>query len=334
MPTTPGGSTSAADAPGGEGAFDLLGRFERHLRAERGRSPHTVRAYAGDVRALLDFAAAAGVSEPCDITLPVLRAWLAEAAGRGAARASTARRAAAVRAFFRWATRSGHLPSDPSTRLVSPRRNRTLPTVLRAEQVRSLVEGRAAAGPVAGAGAGDPPPATATDDVETALRLRDRALLELLYASGLRVGELVALDVDDVDLDERTVRVLGKGNKERVVPVGIPARDAVRAWVRRGRPILAAQRAGAALFVGRRGSRLDQRRVRETVHAAAAETGVPDLAPHALRHSAATHLLDGGADLRVVQELLGHASLGTTQIYTHVSAQRLRDAYSQAHPRA
>lgn len=325
--------------------------FVRHLDAERGRSPHTVRGYRQDVTALLDFARSASATDDgmSALTLPVLRAWLAEGAHRGAARATTARRSAAARAFSRWAAREGHLETDVAARLMSPKRGRTLPGVLRPDQVETLLDPAATASAderrEAGAsrtsvvgepGAADTPtPSTPGDDpTARAVGLRDAALLELLYATGCRVGELVALDIDDVDLDERTARVVGKGDKERVVPFGIPARDAVRTWLADGRSRLVTGRSGAALFLGVRGGRLDARRVREVVHGAAADRGLPDLSPHGLRHSAATHLLEGGADLRAVQELLGHATLSTTQIYTHVSTDRLIRSYTRAHPRA
>ncbi len=178
-------------------------------------------------------------------------------------------------------------------------------------------------------------PEPAEDDPLTlAKELRDQALLEVLYATGIRVSELCGLDVDDVDRERRTIRVLGKGGRERVVPLGLPALDAVDAWRVRGRPILVCGRSGPALFLGVKGGRIDQSAVRRVVHARLGEAGVTDMGPHGLRHTAATHLLEGGADLRSVQELLGHASLGTTQIYTHVSIERLRAAYQQAHPRA
>lgn len=304
----------------------LLAEFETHLLIERGRSPHTVRAYIGDARSLLGHAAADG-ADAQSLTLPLLRSWLADGAARGAARSSIARRSASARAFTRWATRTGNLPVDVGARLASPRRGRTLPTILRADAAADLVTA-----PDRDLGNDD-----ADDQVkapERALRLRDRAVLEMLYGTGVRVGELVGLDIDDVDLSERTARVLGKGAKERTVPVGIPARDAVRGWLEHGRSHCAGERSGPAIFLGVRGGRLDQRRVREIVHAAARAGGLPDISPHGLRHSAATHLLDGGADLRAVQELLGHASLSTTQIYTHVSTERLRRSYAQAHPRA
>lgn len=297
---------------------ETLAAFERHLAAERGRSPHTVRAYVGDLTALADALERAGVPELSEVGINDLRTWLAEQSEAGAARSTIARRAAAARTFFRWAVRTGLLEADPALRLVSPGRGRHLPEVLRADQATGLMELAA----------------VASDDADP-VHLRDRAALELLYASGVRVGELVGLDVDDLDLDRRTVQVLGKGSKERTVPFGAPAADALSGWLEQGRPQLVTARSGAALFLGRRGGRVDARQIRAAVHDLLAHLpDAPDLGPHGLRHSAATHLLEGGADLRTVQELLGHASLSTTQIYTHVSVERLRAAYRQAHPRA
>ncbi len=298
-------------------ALPVLVAFERHLRSERGQSKHTVRAYSSDVANLLSFAAGRGVDTPTDLDLADLRAWLAELSRDGAARATVARRAAAARAFLRWATRTGQIDTDPSLRLIAPRRNATLPGVLRQGEAAQLLE-------VAAVAADDDDP----------IHVRNRAVLELLYASGIRVGELVALDVDDLDLGVDVVRVMGKGSKERSVPFGIPARRALELWLG-ARRSHATSASGAALFLGRRGRRVDPRQVREVVHQLLAHVpDAPDLGPHGLRHSAATHLLEGGADLRIVQELLGHASLATTQIYTHVSLDRLRASYEQAHPRA
>jgi integrase/recombinase XerC len=303
----------------GQHAFDeAVEGFARHLGAERGRSEHTRRAYVGDVRALLAFAAAQGVRGLGDLTLTDLRSWLGRLDESGASRATIARRAASARSFLRWAHRTGRIDADPSLRLVAPRRARTLPGVLRQEEAGELLA-------VAGVAADDDDP----------VHLRDRAVLELLYASGIRVGELAALDLDDVDHEQCLVRVMGKGAKERTVPFGAPAADALAAWLGRGRPRLATGSSGPALFLGRRGRRVDPRQVRSVVHALLRHVPeAPDLGPHGLRHSAATHLLEGGADLRMVQELLGHASLSTTQIYTHVSVERLKRSYDQAHPRA
>jgi integrase/recombinase XerC len=297
---------------------DAVEQFARHLRSERGRSPHTERAYVGDVRALLDFAVRRGATDLDAVTLPLLRSWLASLTAAGRSRSTIARRAAAARTFCGWATRTGRLQRDPAVRLTAPRRDRTLPGVLAQQQAADLLH-------VAEVAADDGDP----------LHLRDRAALELLYASGIRVGELVGLDVDDVDLDRRVLTVVGKGDKQRVVPFGLPAATAVLAWLQEGRPRLVTAESGAALLLGRRGRRADPRQVRAAVHELLRHVvDADDLGPHGLRHSAATHLLEGGADLRAVQELLGHATLATTQIYTHVSVERLKATYEQAHPRA
>lgn len=289
--------------------------FARYLRAERGLSENTVRAYLGDLAGLLDYAADVGAGEPAEIDLDVLRGWLARQHAAGLSRATLARRIAAARAFSTYAHRAGLLPADPGQLLSSPKQTRDLPRVLDQSEAARLMD----------------QPAPAGDPVS----LRDRAVLELLYGAGMRVGELCGLDVDDVDGARRTVRVLGKGDRERTVPVGIPAMDAVTAWLRAGRPALITGKSGPALLLGVRGGRLHPTTARKVVHRRAAQAGgIPDLAPHGLRHSAATHLLEGGADLRSVQEILGHASLRTTQLYTQVSAERLRKAYRQAHPRA
>jgi integrase/recombinase XerC len=255
-----------------------------------------------------------------ELDLSVLRDWLAAMSASGSARNSLARRAASARTFTIWLYRTGRADTDVGVRLRSPRSDHTLPGVLRQEQIAQVLQ--AAQARVEGTD-GDP------------LGLRDLAMLELLYATGVRVGELCRLDVDDVDRDRRTVRVMGKGAKERVVPFGIPARSALESWLGRGRPVLTRATGTPALFLGRRGGRIDQRQVRQMVHEAAeAVDGIPSIGPHGLRHTAATHLLDGGADLRSVQELLGHATLTSTQTYTHVSVERLRGSYRQAHPRA
>jgi integrase/recombinase XerC len=296
---------------------EAVDAYERHLALERNRSPHTVRAYVGDVVGFLDHVARLGGRAPDDLDLALLRGWLGVLRARGASRATMARRSAALRTFTAWALASGRTATDAGRQLASPRTRRTLPPVLRADEAERLV----------------------TTDTEPELpepvRLRDRAVVELLYAGGIRVSELVGLDIDDLDRDRRLLRVLGKGNKQRTVPYGRPADDAVGEWLRHGRPALATTASGAALLLGVRGGRIDPRAVRTIVHRrAAAVPGAPDIGPHGLRHSAATHLLEGGADLRSVQEVLGHASLATTQIYTHVSVERLRRSYQQAHPRA
>ncbi|WP_326569347.1 tyrosine recombinase XerC [Amycolatopsis rhabdoformis] len=306
--------------PAGERA--LVAEYERHLALERGLSQHTVRAYVGDVVSLLGFLTAAEDDGPArtlaDLDIGLLRAWLAGQRTDGAGRTTLARRAAAARTFTAWAHRQGALPQDPGGRLAAPRAHRTLPGVLRADQAGELMHAAAK-----GAEQRDP------------VALRDRAVVELLYASGIRVSELCGLDVGAVDFGRRVVSVIGKGDKERTVPFGVPAAEALSEWLEAGRPELAGAKSEQALFLGVRGSRLDPRAVRRVVHeAVSAVPGALDMGPHGLRHSAATHLLEGGADLRSVQELLGHATLATTQLYTHVTVDRLKAIHDRAHPRA
>jgi integrase/recombinase XerC len=335
-PTAPparGASPGPAPLPAGLDA--ALDAFRHHIEAERGLSRHTVRAYLGDIAALLAHAAAAGAAGPADLGIGNLRAWLAAQHGRGQSRATLARRAAAARAFTAFAHARGLMPSDPGPLLGMPRIPRRLPEVLRQDQVAAVLAASAAAAADGPPGPSAPPGPNGPPGQEAALALRDTAIVELLYATGIRVSELCGLDLGDLDEERRTVRVLGKGNRERTVPAGIPAVKAVAAWARSGRPALVTPGSGYALFLGARGRRLDPRTARRVVHAClAAVPGTPDSGPHGLRHAAATHLLEGGADLRSVQEILGHASLTSTQIYTHVSIERLQSAYRQAHPRA
>lgn len=290
----------------------LLG-FERHLAGERGRSPHTVRGYIGDVVSLCDHATRSGQTDLEQLDVRTIRSWLARLRTAGASRATLARRAAAARVFCAWAYRDGLVSSDPGQLLVSPKGARELPSVLRADQAAALMD---------------------VPRQESPVGTRDQLVVELLYATGVRVSELCGLDLDSVDQTRRVVRVLGKGQKERSTPYGAPAQAALEAYLTRGRPALAHEASGPALLLGARGRRLDPRTVRRVLRQRGAEAGTPQVSPHKLRHSAATHMLEGGADLRSVQELLGHASLGTTQLYTHVSAERLRRVYQQAHPRA
>lgn len=297
-----------------------LDAFTRHLELERARSPHTVAAYRSDISDLLRFVYGpdAGQGDPGELSLTALRAWLAEATAAGAGRATIARHAAAARTFSAWAARQGLLDGDPAARLASPKVANEVPTVLSPGDAARLLDAarEAAAGPEA--------PATV---------VRDWAAFELTYAAGLRISEVTGLDLRSIESATRTVRVRGKGDKERVVPYGIPAERALAAWLGR-RDELATSSSGGALFLGARGGRLDPRTLRGALHRLAARAGVKDLAPHGLRHSAATHLLEGGSDLRTVQEMLGHTSLATTQRYTHVTPERLRAAFAQAHPRA
>jgi integrase/recombinase XerC len=297
----------------------VLEEFDEYLAMQRGRSEHTRRAYLGDLRSLFAFLAerAPGASL-AELSVPLLRSWLAAQSAAGAARTTLARRTSAVKTFTAWALRNGLIEGDPATRLQVPKARRTLPAVLRQDQALEAMDAA-----TSGAQQGDP------------LALRDRLIVELLYATGIRVSELCGLDIDDLDSSRRLLRVLGKGNKQRTVPFGEPALHAVKAWLSEGRPELATATSGPALLVGARGRRLDPRQARTVVHqTVAAVAGAPDIGPHGLRHSAATHLLEGGADLRVVQELLGHSTLATTQLYTHVSVARLRAVHDQAHPRA
>ncbi|WP_460515547.1 tyrosine recombinase XerC [Flindersiella endophytica] len=311
MTATPGDEVRSVRS---EAAASVLAEFERHLAAERNLSAHTVRAYLGDIESLL-----VHISEDvAQLDLASLRSWLGRMQASGKARTTLARRAAAARTFTAWAHRRGLLDGDPGALLGSPKAHRDLPPVLKQADVRRLLE-----------------IAVLASDDGSPVGVRDRAILELLYATGVRVGELTGLDVDDIDDERRVIRVLGKGNKQRTVPYGVPAEQALEEWLTRGRPKLVRVGSGPALFLGARGGRIDQRAVRRLVHTRLADVpDAPDLGPHGLRHTAATHLLDGGADLRSVQEMLGHASLATTQIYTHVSAERLRKVYQQAHPRA
>lgn len=300
------------------GLADAADGFRRYLTGERARSPHTVRAYIADVESLLGHAASEGVEDPGGIDLGTLRRWLGGQSQSGMSRSTLARRSATARAFTAWALREELIEVDPALRLKAPKREQSLPGVLHQQQVSRVLTDLEAAAADGGA-----------------VPLRNRAMVELLYATGVRVGELAGMDVDDLDPDRRTLRIVGKGNKERTVPYGLPAAVAVDDWLRRGRPRLATEASGPALFLGLRGKRVDQRQVRAVVSALLAALGdTSATGPHALRHSAATHLLDGGADLRAVQEILGHSSLATTQLYTHVSVDRLRRSYQQAHPRA
>lgn len=305
------------EAPVGYAA--VLEEYAEHLALERGRSEHTRRAYLTDLRQLFAFLDERAPGGGLDaLNLPTLRAWLAAQAAAGAARTTLARRTSAVKTFTAWAVRKGLLSADPATRLQMPKARRTLPAVLRQDQAVAAMTAADL-----GAREGDP------------LAVRDRLIVELLYSTGIRVGELCGLDVDDVDTSRRVLRVLGKGNKQRTVPFGAPAQTALTDWLERGRPALVGSGSGPALLLGPRGRRLDPRQARTVVHqTVAAVDGAPDIGPHGLRHSAATHLLEGGADLRVVQEILGHSSLATTQLYTHVTVARLRAVHDQAHPRA
>ncbi len=330
--------------------------FTTYLSAERGFSAHTVRSYGSDLARLMEFAVPRGAVAAADIDLELLRDWLWHASSEGLAKSTLARRAAVSRSFTAWLTRTHATPMDAAIRLKAPKRDHHLPRVLTRAQIGVILDSASAR-----AQTGDP------------IALRDLAIIELLYASALRVSELTGLSTGDVDLGRLTVRVLGKGSKERTVPFGIPAKNSMVDYLERARPVLvnsmgpnsgvskagapkagapnsgapnfvalnsgvlnvAAPKVAAPVFVGARGDRLTSRTVYELVSKLLALVpGSGGSGPHTFRHTAATHLLDGGADLRAVQEMLGHASLGTTQLYTHVSAERLKESYRVAHPRA
>lgn len=309
------------DRPG-PGLEPAIAAWSDHLRLERNLSLHTHRAYVGDLHDLAAYLAARGTGDWSLVGHRELRTWLADLHRRGAQRTTVARRATAARVFFAWAVDVGRLDADPAAGLKSPQADRVLPPTIdrgTVDAVFAALETRVV---------------DAENAVEHAVALRDRAIVEVLYAAGIRVGELCGLDRTGIDHDRGLLHVRGKGDKERATPLGGPAARALDAWLAR-RDVLARPPADDAVFVGERGARVDPRVVRRVVHAALdAAPDAPDLGPHGLRHAMATHLLEGGADLRSVQEILGHASLGTTQIYTHVTNERLRDAFRQAHPRA
>jgi len=297
----------------------LIAAFTRHLEVERSLSVHTIRAYIGDLESLLNHLETIGVTDISQLELVHLRSWLANQQVKGGARTTLSRRAVSVRLFTKWAVKNKCLAKDVAATLATPKGHRTLPEVLDIADAKTAMDSLA----------------TRASEEETPISLRDVAMVELLYATGARVAELCGLDVSDIDYDRQTIRVLGKGNKERTIPLGNPAMKALNVWLKEGRDSIKNSLSGNAVFIGARGKRIDQRTVRTVVYnALQAIEGIERMGPHALRHSAATHLLEGGADLRTVQEILGHASLATTQIYTHVSTERLQKAFKQAHPRA
>jgi integrase/recombinase XerD len=313
-------SPAEAEARLARGLVRLAERFLDHLAVERGVAPNTVTAYRRDLRLYLTYLAEQGIDEPQGVGERDISGFLATlrereyAPGKRYSSATVARVLAAVRGFHRFLVREGVSAADPAEPVGSPRVPRSLPRALSLEDVELLL--------------GAVPP-------DGAIGARDHAILELLYAAGLRISELTALDVDDLDLDDATVRCIGKGSKERIVPVGRAAVDALRRYLTQARPALAKSASGPAAFLNARGTRLTRQGSWKLLkkHAASARLR-RRISPHTLRHSFATHLLDGGADIRVVQELLGHASVSTTQIYTKVSRERLREVYDSAHPRA
>ncbi len=308
-------STQTSPLP--PGWSEPIEQFVFHVRHERGLAEATIAAYAADLRQLASFCASFGMVGVDEVSPQVLRRFLGALGTAGAARTTLARKGAALRGFFGYLRHRGALSEDPAAYLGTPKAGRRLPRVLRRDQVRALME---------------------APHTRTPLGRRDRALLELLYGSGARVAEVVRLNVGDVAGESATLRLHGKGDKDRVVPLGEYARAALRDWLELGRPqLLAARNSNAielALFLGSRGGRLGNRQARTVVEHHAHRAGLGHVTPHTLRHSYATHLLEGGADLRSVQELLGHAALSTTQTYTHLSNEHLRSSYDRAHPRA
>ena len=289
----------------------IVDRFNSYLNQERSLSDNTIRAYIGDLESLISHLMAMGLQDISALNISHLRNWLANQQSKGASRTTLSRRATSIKLFTKWATKESLIPTDVGANLATPKAHRILPEILdviSADLAMQSLE-------------------TLAEESGELTAIRNLAMVEMLYASGARVSELCGLNLNDIDYDRQTIRVIGKGNKERVIPIGRPAMAALEKWLA-VRPQLASEKSGAAIFLGARGKRIDQRQVREVVYKTI------ELGPHALRHSAATHLLEGGADLRTVQEILGHASLSTTQIYTHVSAERLHSAFKQAHPRA
>lgn len=297
--------------------FRLVAEFVSYLNAAKGYSLNTQRAYQSDLSEFLEHLATLGRNQTQEIQLDDFRDWLFQISEAGAAKSTLVRKAAAARSFSSWAFRQGHLTQDLGLRLKSAKTSRTLPKVVSRESLAEIFEQLEV-----GAKSGE------------SSKIMQWLAIELLYASGMRVSELVGLNLDSVDQTRQLLLVTGKGNKQRMVPYGAPASRALDAWLSQGRPKVATEKSGSALLVSEKGGRVGVRQIYGLVAALLAKTPTGAAGPHTLRHTAATHLLDGGADLRAVQELLGHANLGTTQIYTHVSIERLKQGYEQAHPRA
>ena len=295
----------------------LIAQYEEHLALVRNLSDNSIRGYVGDLESFLAHMEKLNVLEFKDLTIEHIRSWLANLQTTGVARSTLTRRIVSIRAFTNWAAANGWLTSDLGAKLAVPKAHRTLPEILNVDEAAQVLKALEV---------------KAGEEV-TAINLRDLAMLEVLYASGIRVSELCGLNLGDIDQSRNTLSVIGKGDRQRVVPLGIPAIKALLNYLSNGRSEFLNNKSADAVFLGTRGKRIDQRTVREVVYEAMKAVGAT-MGPHGLRHSAATHLLEGGADLRTVQEILGHASLATTQIYTHVSPERLQSAYKQAHPRA
>ena len=296
---------------------ELIAQYEEHLVLVRNLAENSIKGYVSDLESFLKHMEKLHIDEFSQLELTHIRSWLAELQGAGVARSTMARRIVSIRAFTYWAASQGWLKSDLGAELAIPKPHRTLPEVLDLTDTETVLASMQ----------------MRVDEEPTPLTIRDLAMIEVLYATGIRVSELCGLDLRSIDESRNTLRVMGKGSKERVVPMGVPAVQALNNYLSHARPALATEKSGSAVFLGSRGNRIDQRTVREVVYEAMAAVG-SKMGPHGLRHTAATHLLEGGADLRTVQEILGHSSLSTTQIYTHVSPDRLQKAFDNAHPRA
>jgi integrase/recombinase XerC len=296
---------------------ELIAKYEEHLALVRNLADNSIKGYVSDLDSFLKHMDLLGITEFSKLELTHIRSWLANLQSTGASRATMARRIVSIRAFTYWAASQGWIPSDLGAQLAIPKPHRTLPEVLDIADTQKVIESMQ----------------VRMDENPTPVTIRDLAMVEVLYASGIRVSELCGLDIRSIDQERNTLQVLGKGKKERVVPLGIPAMNALQNYLANARPHLVTVKSESAVFLGSRGKRIDQRTVRGAVYEAMGAVG-SHMGPHGLRHTAATHLLEGGADLRTVQEILGHSSLATTQIYTHVSPERLQKAYKDAHPRA
>lgn len=304
--------------------MSLIDDYIDYVRANKGLGERTQKAYVSDILQCLAWCNRHGFNNISELTTDDLRSWMADES-RSHARSSLARKVVAVRGFFAWCQHVEYISGNPAEILMTPKIKNMLPSVLDEYQAESLMNNVDSKANVS----------TSCPKNQKAVGLRNAAILELLYATGIRVGELTSLNIQDINFSSHTIKVTGKGNKQRVVPFGVPAYKALSAWISKdGREILLRNSVEEAVFLGTRGKRIDQRLVRQIVHDEAKSAHVPDISPHALRHSAATHMLNGGADLREVQELLGHSSLNTTQRYTHVSIESLKRKYSQAFPRA
>jgi len=296
---------------------ELVAKYEEHLALVRNLADNSIRGYVSDLESFLAHIDKLGITEFSELKITHIRSWLANLQSTGISRATLARRIVSIRAFTYWAASQNWIPADIGSDLAIPKAHKILPEVLNHSQTQIVLDAIVTK-------AGEDP---------TPLNIRDLAIIEVLYATGIRVSEICGLNIQDIDWERNTLLVLGKGDKERVVPIGLPALAAVKNWLSTGRSEFANTNSDDAVFLGARGKRIDQRTVREVVYDAMEAIG-SHMSPHGLRHTAATHLLEGGADLRTVQEILGHSSLATTQIYTHVSPERLKTAYEQAHPRA